>query len=115
MPPTQRPLRLEAAILSRTRSEVTSRSNWANDSSTFSVSRPIILARAGDGEGDLGQAWVGFAVPGEPVGEHHDPLHLTTPFARQEGAGPQRGPGSMAGSHEPLNRICRARPDPVQQ
>src|SRR5437588_8692485 len=41
MPPTQRPLRLEAAILSRMRSDVTSRSNWANDSSTFSVSRPI--------------------------------------------------------------------------
>src|SRR4030088_1681899 len=41
MPPTQRPLRLVAAILSRIRSEVTSRSNWANDSSTFSVSRPI--------------------------------------------------------------------------
>ena len=41
MPPTQRPLRLEAAILSRMRSEVTSRSNWANDSSTFRVSRPI--------------------------------------------------------------------------
>src|SRR5215831_1455685 len=41
MPPTQRPLRLEAAILSRMRSEVTSRSNWANDSSTFNVSRPM--------------------------------------------------------------------------
>src|SRR5512143_3898150 len=41
MPPTHSPLRLEAAILSRMRSEVTSRSNWANDSSTFSVSRPI--------------------------------------------------------------------------
>ena len=41
MPPTQRPLRLEAAILSRMRSEVTSRSNWAKDSSTLSVSRPI--------------------------------------------------------------------------
>ena len=41
MPPTQRPLRLEAAILSRMRSEVTSRSNWANDSSTLRVSRPI--------------------------------------------------------------------------
>src|SRR5216683_5709444 len=41
MPPTQRPLRLEAAILSRMRSPVTSRSNCANDSSTFSVSRPI--------------------------------------------------------------------------
>jgi hypothetical protein len=36
MPPTQSPLRLEAEILSRMRSEV-----WANDSSTFRVSRPI--------------------------------------------------------------------------
>ena len=35
------PLRFDAAILSRMRSPVTSRSNWANDSSTFSVSRPI--------------------------------------------------------------------------
>ena len=41
MPPTQSPLRLEAAILSRMRSEVTSRSNWANDSSTFRVNRPM--------------------------------------------------------------------------
>ena len=41
MPPTQRPLRLEAAILSRMRSEVTSRSNWANDSSTFNVNLPM--------------------------------------------------------------------------
>ena len=41
MPPTHSPLRLEAAILSRMRSEVTSRSNWANDSRTLSVSRPI--------------------------------------------------------------------------
>jgi hypothetical protein len=35
------PLRLEAAILSRMRSEVTSRSNWAKDQNTFSVKRPI--------------------------------------------------------------------------
>ena len=41
MPPTQRPLRLEAAILSRMSSEVTSRSNWANDSRTLRVNRPI--------------------------------------------------------------------------
>src|ERR1700751_5186343 len=41
MPPTQSPFRLDAEILSRMRSEVTSRSNWANDSSTFRVSRPI--------------------------------------------------------------------------
>ncbi len=38
----QRPLRLEAAILSRTRSPITSRSNWAKESSTFSVSRPML-------------------------------------------------------------------------
>ena len=35
------PLRFEAAILSRMRSAVTSRSNWAKDRSTFRVSRPI--------------------------------------------------------------------------
>jgi hypothetical protein len=40
-PPIHMPLRLEAAILSRIRSPVTSRSNCANDSSTFSVKRPI--------------------------------------------------------------------------
>src|SRR5512132_402012 len=36
------PLRLEAAIFSRTRSPISSRSNWANDSSTLSVSRPML-------------------------------------------------------------------------
>ncbi len=40
-PPIHMPLRLEAAILSWLRSPVTSRSNCANDSSTFKVSRPI--------------------------------------------------------------------------
>src|SRR6266849_3549187 len=40
-PPIQIPLRLEAAILSRMRSPVTSRSNCANESKTFSVRRPI--------------------------------------------------------------------------
>ena len=43
MPPTQMPLRLEAAILSRMRSPVTSRSNWAKDSSTLRVSRPMLV------------------------------------------------------------------------
>ena len=38
------PLALLAAILSRIRSPVTSRSNWAKDSSTFSISRPIEVA-----------------------------------------------------------------------
>ncbi len=40
MPPTHRPLRLEAAILSRIRSEVTSRSNCAKDNRTLSVILP---------------------------------------------------------------------------
>lgn len=34
------PFFLEAAILSRTRSPITSRSNWAKDNRTFSGSRP---------------------------------------------------------------------------
>lgn len=35
------PLRLLAAILSRMRSPVTSRSNWAKDSRMFSINLPI--------------------------------------------------------------------------
>jgi hypothetical protein len=41
LPPIHIPLCLEAAILSRMRSPVTSRSNWAKDKRTFRVSRPI--------------------------------------------------------------------------
>src|SRR3984893_8651827 len=41
-PPTQRPLRLKAAILSRTRSPITSRSNCAKDKSTLRVRRPML-------------------------------------------------------------------------
>jgi len=37
------PFFFEAAILSRIRSPVTSRSNWAKDNSTLRVSRPIEL------------------------------------------------------------------------
>jgi len=44
MPPTQRPLRLEAAILSRMRSEVTSRSNWREP--WFDRSRAFFFPRA---------------------------------------------------------------------
>ena len=49
-PPIQRPFFFEAAILSRMRSAVTSRSNWAKESSTLSVSRPI--------EEEVLKAWV---------------------------------------------------------
>ena len=37
------PFFFEAAILSRIRSPVTSRSNWAKESSTFRVSRPMLV------------------------------------------------------------------------
>ena len=40
-PPIHMPFFLEAAILSRMRSPVTSRSNWANDRRILSVRRPI--------------------------------------------------------------------------
>ena len=41
MPPIHMPFFFEAAILSRIRSAVTSRSNWAKERRTLSVSRPI--------------------------------------------------------------------------
>src|SRR6201997_3307468 len=41
LPPIHMPFFFEAAILSRMRSPVTSRSNWAKDNSTLSVRRPI--------------------------------------------------------------------------
>src|SRR6516162_8725448 len=40
-PPPHFPLRRAAAILSRVRSAISSRSNWAKDNSTFKTSRPI--------------------------------------------------------------------------
>ena len=43
-PPIHMPLALEAAILSRIRSAVTSRSNCAKLSSTLSVRRPMLVA-----------------------------------------------------------------------
>src|ERR1019366_434232 len=43
MPPIHMPFFLDAAILSRIRSPVTSRSNWAKDKRTFSVSRPMLV------------------------------------------------------------------------
>src|ERR671936_188921 len=43
-PPAHLPLRRAAAILSRVRSAISSRSNWAKDNSTFKTSRPIDVA-----------------------------------------------------------------------
>jgi len=42
-PPIQMPFLFEAAILSRIRSPVISRSNWAKDRRTFSVNRPMLV------------------------------------------------------------------------
>ncbi len=42
-PPIHMSFFLDAAILSRIRSPVTSRSNWAKESSTLSVRRPMLL------------------------------------------------------------------------
>jgi hypothetical protein len=42
MPPTHNPLRLEGPILSWMRSPVTSRSNWAKDSSTAAVPELVL-------------------------------------------------------------------------
>src|SRR5262249_53140832 len=74
-----------------------------------------VPTRAGYGESDLGQAWIGLAVPGKPVREHHDPLRLTIPLARQQGARLQFGSGSVEVSREPVGLIGRPRPDPVKQ
>ena len=41
----------------------------------------------GDGEGDLGEAVIGLALPGEAVVDHHHPMGMTVPLARQDGAG----------------------------
>jgi hypothetical protein len=51
-PPIQRPFFLEAAILSRIRSPVTSRSNRAKDRSTLRVSRAIEVVLGDRDEGD---------------------------------------------------------------
>src|SRR5271163_1794258 len=44
MPPDHWPLRRAAAILSRVRSEMISRSNWAKDNRTLRTNRPIDVA-----------------------------------------------------------------------
>jgi hypothetical protein len=80
------PFFLEAAILSRIRSPVTSRSNWANDKSTFRVSRPIEVRIEGlrhrdEGHSmciehldDLGKVEQRAGKPIDFV--HHDNIHF---------------------------------------
>jgi hypothetical protein len=42
---------------------------------------------AGDRKGNPGQALIGLAVPDKARIHHHDPMALTVPLARQDGAG----------------------------
>ena len=66
-----------------------------------------------DREGNLGQAWIGVAVPGKAIGKHCHPLHLPVPFAVEDGAGPKlRGP--LAQLHGVLSSLVR-RPRAVEQ
>jgi hypothetical protein len=79
-PPTQIPFRLEAAILSRTRSPITSRSNWAKDSNTLSVSRPMLDVVLNDWVTDTKDA---SCWPTVPPALSREPFLLvsTYPFA----------------------------------
>jgi hypothetical protein len=49
------------------------------------------------------------------VTEHHDPLQMAIPLARQQGAWPQLGSGQVEVSHEAVIPFLRPRPDPVEQ
>src|SRR5437588_12997052 len=73
------PFFFEAAILSRMRSPVTSRSNWANDNSTLSVSRPIelvVLNCCVTETNDTASASKSFDQPGK-IGERpREPVDL---------------------------------------
>src|SRR6266404_6789961 len=42
---------------------------------------------ASDGEGDLGEAVIGLAIPGKAVSHHHHPLGPSIPFPDQNRAG----------------------------
>jgi hypothetical protein len=54
-------------------------------------------------EGDHGQAWVGLAVPGKPISQHHDPLQVAIPLTRQQRAGPQLRSGPVEVRHQPVD------------
>ena len=56
-----------------------------------------------------------LAAPRKPVWEHHHPLQVTIPLARQQGARFQLGPGPVEVSHKSAGLIGRPRPDPLKQ
>ena len=78
------PFFLDAAILSRIRSPVTSRSNWAKESRTFRVSRPMLVVVLNccvtetketplrvEGLHDLGEVEERAGQPVDLVDDHH--------------------------------------------
>src|SRR5258708_12296805 len=56
-----------------------------------------------DGEGDLGKAVIGLAIPGKAVSHHHHPLRLSIPLPDQNRAGSKLGSllvkASQTGKH----------------
>ena len=60
-----------------------------------------VPAGPGDGEGDLGEARIGLAVPGKAIGQHRHAVHSSVPLPRQHGAWPDTR-GDMADVHRPL-------------
>ena len=84
-PPIQNPFFLKAAILSRIRSAVTSRSNWAKESSTFNVSRPMELG-GGVEERRCGLGSMGitpFPLPAHQTGRADFPHPASRPASPQ--------------------------------
>jgi hypothetical protein len=41
-------------------------------------------AGTGDGDRNLGEAWIGLTVPRKALGQNRNPVHLAVPFARQD-------------------------------
>src|SRR6202171_3632071 len=65
---------------------------------------------AGDGEGDLGEAVIGLAVPGKTVSHHHYPLGPSVPLPDQNRAKSKLGPflvkAGQAGGHCRSSFFC---------
>ena len=72
-----------------------------------------IPATAGDGERDLREAGVGLAAPREAVGKYGDLVHLTIPFATENGAGPNLG--TATGRTQGAPRSCLRRFGMIEQ
>jgi hypothetical protein len=58
-------------------------------------------AGPGDVECDLGETWIGLAVPGEAIGQHRNAVHSSVPFPRENSAWADTR-GDVAHVHRPL-------------